>query len=427
MLGVLVLVAEFLFLPLIAALTVLCELIVALGATLLQVALGRGHGRRETGNLGRLALSPRATKWILWSSGSVLGATAVALLLANFVFLGGIVRWTADRVETKTGIAIRYESIQGNLFSGAFSFGDVSIVQDNPTRARLAIEARAVEANLSMIDLLFGRRAIDSAAVSGATVRFETLAGDATGETNQKLNKGGTLHVPKFEIRRLDLQDIAISVVDQTRADPVTYQVEIERFESQPLRSRYLWFDILFRSNLEARLNGSLLRVENSEADGRHATRWSAGEIDAPALASLVGGPFSLFESGKVSVEVSDEWEIEQRDEIQMDWNLRVSDARARLPEGTPPLLQPFAQIVVNNINANERDWDFGFHLTLSEAQFEGAASLDALQIWQDALPVMLKQIAELAGVAPDVIKENTQKAFDRFKSYLQKRKEEKE
>lgn len=427
MLGLLILVAEFLFLPLIAALTVLCELIVAMGAALLQFALARRSQGREAGKLGRLAPSPRAMKWILWSSGSLLGATAVALLLANFVFLAVIVRWAADRVEAKTGIAIRYESMRGNLFSGAFSFGEVSVVQDDPARARFAIEARAVEANLSVADLLFGRRALDSAAARGASVRFETPASEATDKKDQPSNERGPPRMPEFEIGRLDLQDLAISVVDRSRSDPVAYEVEIERFESKPLRSRYLWFDILFRSNLEARLNGSLLRVENSEADGRHATRWSAGEIDAPALASLVGGPFSLFESGKVSVEVSDEWEIEQRDEIQMDWNLRVSDARARLPEGTPPLLQPFAQIVVNNINANERDWDFGFHLTLSEAQFEGAASLDALQIWQDALPVMLKQIAELAGVAPDVIKENTQKAFDRFKSYLQKRKEEKE
>ena len=123
----------------------------------------------------------------------------------------------------KTGIAIRYESMRGNLFSGGFSFGEVSVIQDDPTRARLAIEAHAVEANLSLAGLLFGRRALDAAAARGASVRFETPTSEATDETDQQSNDRGSPRIPKFEIRRLDLQDIAISVVDRSRADAVTY------------------------------------------------------------------------------------------------------------------------------------------------------------------------------------------------------------
>lgn len=137
-----------------------------------------------------------------------------------------------------------------------------------------------------------------------------------------------------------------------------------------------------------------------------------------------MGGPFKLFEAGRIDVEVTDQWEIDHRSDIQMDWNIKVKDAQAKLPESTPTLLRPLTEVLINNINTSDKDWDFGFQLTLSEDQFEGASSLNAKQIWQDAIPVMLKQATELTGIETDTIKDTTRKAFDAFKGFFKDREE---
>ncbi len=91
----------------------------------------------------------------------------------------------------------------------------------------------------------------------------------------------------------------------------------------------------------------------------------------------------------------------------------------------TPELLKPFAQVWVDNINANHKDWEFSFQLNFSEDQFYGASSLNAQQIWQDSIPVFIKQVAEKTGIEESTVKDKTTKALDAVKGFFEKRNKE--
>ena len=134
------------------------------------------------------------------------------------------------------------------------------------------------------------------------------------------MGKRTLLEPPNTIIKNLELEDVGIHVTDRFAETPVDYDIAIDRFEAEPLRSHFAVFDLLFRSNLNGTLNGAGIEIINTKSDGQRRTRWTARDVSAGVLASLIGGPFSLFESGTVDVEVSDHWEAERVEDLHLDW-----------------------------------------------------------------------------------------------------------
>jgi hypothetical protein len=406
---------------------------------LLQLVFGISFRRSKESKDKKIKIPPALIKWIQRIAIGSATLFATALLLINFVFLEETVRFAANTVEEKTGFEIQYDSVEGNIFTGAFAFVGLDLKQTQADKAQLSVKAQNLAANLSVWDFILGNRIIDSATLSQAEIELQTLP-KAEKEEKSAIefaiafgkkaldgvnvsNGSAVLKAPNYTIEDLHINDVSIHVDDRSADTPTVYDIEIASFQSQPLRSHFATFDLLFRSNLDGTLNGSRLLISNTEANGQRHTKWATQDIPASVLASLIGGPFSLFEEGTVDVEVTDQWEAEQVNNLELDWAIKVSDAQARLPASTPELLKPLAQVWVDNINQNEEAWEFAFQLQLSEDQFKGASSLNAQQIWRDTIPVFIKQIAKKTGIKESTVKEKTTKALDAVKGFLERRK----
>lgn len=282
---------------------------------------------------------------------------ATAFLSINFLFLEQSVRFAADKVEAKTGFEIQYDSVEGNLFSGGFAFTGLSLKQTQPSEPQLTVEAQDIDANLSVWNFIFGNRVIDSATVSKAQIVLQTLPKDkapkkgfnfaiAWGEKGLDaldLTKAPLLQSPLFIVKDLKLEEVSIHVDDYATQTPISYDLQIARLQAQPLRSHFALLDLLFRSNLEGTLNDPRLEIVNTESDGQRYTKWATSDFPAATLASLVGGPFHLFEASTVDVEVTDQWESVET--LDLNWKIKVTDGQARLPEGAPELLKPLVQV----------------------------------------------------------------------------------
>ncbi len=432
--GLIAAVAELLIAPFFAGIAALCQLIGTLVSLALQVIFSSTASTAKR----KLKVSPAFIKWIrrvILSSMAIFTATLLAI---NFLFLEESLRFVIDKVEDKSGFEIRYDSVEGNIFSGSFSFTGLELKQTLPDKPQLAIKAQQVTANLSVWDFIFGSRVLDSATVSQAEIRLQTLPKEkeekngigfaiAWGDKGLdaiNISKSNLLKSPNYVVNNLQLSDISINVDDRSKATPTRYKIEIDDFQAQPIRSHFAIFDLLFRSYLDGTLNGSRLTIVNTDTDGQRQTKWATRGISVATLTSLVGGPFHLFESGKVDVEVTDQWEYDSVENLDLDWKIKIADARAHLPAGTPELLKPLAQVWVDNINENEEDWEFGFQLQFSESQFKGASSLNAQQIWANSIPVFLKQASEGVNIEESTIKEKTKSVFDAVKGFIEKRKE---
>lgn len=433
--------AELLLAPLIIGVSLLADLISIVVGFFLHLLTEKPSSKNLN---SQTVLKSKISKWIFKISGGLIAATLFALLLVNLFFLDESVRWMADRVESKTGFSIEYATVEGNAFTGYFSFSEVELHSDQDDKPLLDLRVESLEANLSLLHFLSGDRVLDFANVDGADIRFESRKPKRDGvvdklpfgfeQTSTSEGKEGLaisakvldqLKLPRYAINHLTLSRIEVEIIDNTAAAPVRYPISIESMEAKPIRSLFVWFDILFRANLNATIDGANARIVNSSTqNGVRHTQWTIEGTSAKSLASLIGGPFSIFQSGAIDVSVSDDWTFKDRDHIQMDWLLRAENARVALPPSTPKLLQPLAQVAVDNINKSQKPWEFGFQLELSEAQFMGAASLNARQIWNDSLPIVLKQIANLFDTDESTIKEKGAKAFDTLKGFLEKRRE---
>lgn len=433
--GLILAVAELLLLPFIAGITALCELILSLGSFILQVIFGSAAKSAKK----KVKISPVVARWIQCVALGSLCFFATALLAINFLFLEETVRFAVDEVEAKTGFEIQYASVEGNLFSGDFAFSGLKLKQTQADKPRLAVQAQEVGANLSIWGFIFGNRVLDAAIVSQAKIELQTLpkereekkgfdfavAWGDKGIDAVNISRSPLLKSSIFIVKNLELNNVNIHVDDRSAHTPTQYDIQIDRLHAQPIRSHFAIFDLLFRSNLDGTLNGSRLEIVNTTVNNERHTRWGTNDIPATTLASLVGGPFHLFENGTVDVEVTDLRKTDSVDNLDLNWKIRVSDAQARLPESTPKILNPLVQVWVDNINENQKDWEFGFQLQFAESQFKGASSLNAQQIWQDSIPIFLKQVAGNIGVEESTIKEKTESAFNSVKDYLKNRKKD--
>lgn len=444
--ALIILFGEFLLLPITAGVSVLGSFVGSIIGIIGQLVFGITPRQKEKEPQPKdpIRIPQKLIKWFCGISLSIFGLLVAGLLVLNVFFLEATIRFAADKAEEHTGIQIDYEFNEGNLFTGYFAFGSVYIENTSQEAGKLKAEINSIEANLPITRLILGSREVESLEVSDAQIEYH-LAKKTESETSARRFEIGAsvtlegkpvdgvavtkrpslLNTPSYRINELKLDQISVNVVDESSAEPTAYNIEIERCHASPLRSHFAIFDILFRTNLTATLNGSVLEILNTETNGIRTTKWATQDVPAEILASLVGGPFSLFESGSVDFEIHDEWEVKNIENISMEWTIRVRDARATLPEGVPSMLQPVAQVWVNNINSNQQDWEFGFELELSEDRFHGASSLNATQIWKDSVPVVLKQIADFSGIEESAIKDTTGKAFEKFKGFLKDRKKE--
>ena len=439
--ALIILIAEFLAVPVLAGISVLGQVVVSIICLVLELVFGTTMSTRFKAQSQRWKVPSRLLKWVVRLSLYSLSICIALMLLINYVFFDETIRFVADRVETKTGIEIQYDSVEGDLFVGACAFTRMELRQNTEEKPKFYIQAEAIEADLSIMDLLTGKRRLQSAVLSNANIEYELLPRskpDAKSRPSKigaavKMDDSGLdgatittrpelLDTPEFIIEKLILEEVRIQVTDHSSADALTYNIEINHFNASPIRSHFAIFDLLFRSNLDGSLNDSQLTIINTEESGVRRTQWETLDVPASILASMVGGPFSLFDGGMIDVKINDQWNAEQVDNLMLDWEIVVTDAHARLPSSIPIALKPIAQVWVDNINENQQEWEFGFELELSEAQFRGATSLNANQIWEGSIPVILKQVSGLTNVDETKIKETTAKGFNAFKGFLEQR-----
>ena len=348
-------------------------------------------------------------------------------MLVNYVFLDETVAFLVRRMEAKTGIEISYASMKGDLIGGSFAFTGLHVRQNSSEAVRYDIHVDQASTRFSFWSVIRGRKHLEMLEIDGVRGSFARLKAQSA-ETPQS-NDGTViirirLGAPEDSptIAHLSISRAALQVEDLGRDVSVTYPLTIHTLVAEPCRLSLLWFDLLFRANIEASFGDAPVHVINRREADERLTRWSAEGLDATVLASLVGGPFALFTSGTIDLTAEDTWTLQREAEISMDWSLRLHDVNASVPPDTPAWLRPPARVFVDRVNARRDPWDLGFTLTLRESQFVGAATLDAQAIWSGVLQAFLKQTLDLDDDTINSLKNRAQTGLSKFQEFIQKR-----
>lgn len=424
-----VVVAEGLF----ALLALFAEAIISLIGALIGWVLSwiGGKGRRRAPEVfvesSQTAPWPKKRRrqskslaWVKWGALAVFALLVTVITVGNFVFFEPIARWAVASMETRTGIRTDFSSATGNFFTGRIDLRGVKMTRPAGDKGGFDITARRVKIDLDIPGILSSPSAVDSVHITGIEGRIEhrprsrsrRSGRPSVGERIEKLRTRKS-----FVVRDLRLDDIRLSL---TRAGAPATDIVIDRLSSQPMRSRFALFDVLFRSNATGSVAGRPFTIATRTVDGGRETKWNMDGLPVDVAARFfTAPPIGWLTEGTMDVRVIDRWRLAEAAEIDMDWRFVLRDGRATIPETVSAPIRAAARPAVNYINSREAPLDIGFTLTMKEAQFDGAASLDAAGLWRAVVEGVAAELARRKEFTAGPVSIRIERQVDRFRRFL--------
>lgn len=422
--GLVILLVEFLALPLAAAMGVLvnlCAILVELLCSLIGCCVRLRSPQSEKPAKGEPPTRVRRFPWrkiVRW--GGIGGAAALLLLLAtiaiaNWFFFERIVRWQLAGVEEKTRIAVTFDSASGNLFSGTIELHDARAVRDDDDVSRFDIAVEQFVVDLSAIDLLF----LDAV--------FERVELRGVRGTYDRLKEPDDMRPRRsFRLERLVVDDALIKIADHTRGpNAVEVELRVDSLVTEPVDSEWVVFDMLFRSNAKGQINGRNFSIATSELPRGRETRWRGDGLPIELLAPYLGGPFDWISSGKMDLDVVGRWQVGKSIEIEMHWDVTLHDIKAQVPSDASLRTKAIARPVVAVLNSHSARLPLQFDLVINRERFHFAASPMAAELGRTVGDAITDQVAALAAVKPEAVKDLAARGWKGVKGFLDKRRKQ--
>ena len=351
----------------------------------------RSTDERQTGR-SDVAVSPAsakpsvAFKWIKRVSAGAFVATIVGLVAINFLFLKPVGNWALAKLEQRTGIEVIASDISGNLFTGTFRFAGLTAKRVSNEKSSFDLKVAEIGGDLQMSTLVFGTPMFETLSVIDVSGRFDVKKRDR----NSKPRKIRTRR--NFIINHMMISDVALQLYNTKKE---ALDVSLTSLESRPLRSNYAVFDVFFRSNISGTLAGRTLEIRSAPTDAGRATTWKIDQLPVSVLGHFSDAPvISWLEQGTLDVDVTDSWKMTDRAKINMDWRLLANGVKMQVPADAGLMQKTVFLPAQKYLNGRDKPVDVSFSLVMNEEQFEGAASLEAANLWATVRDGFIKALA---------------------------------
>ncbi|MDJ0628206.1 MAG: hypothetical protein QNJ44_08075 [Rhodobacter sp.] len=383
--------AEIIF----ACLAPVFSILGALAAALLEMLLGLlalvfsggvSGRRRSRANIRLPGLSRRAVH--LTAAG--LAGLGVVGLLATLVLFQPILRAVLTTAAEKAGMEIRYEAASGSLLFGRVALAGVALTREAETGLAFDLAVDRAEADVDLWSLLGSEPRIELARVAGVTGFVSPPERDTGGARPDRQRRPF-----RADLARVSNVDIEVRPKDGT-----AYRLQIGAAQVAPFRSRQALFDLLFRSNLQARVAGQTLSVETRDITefGRE-TRWRFENVEADKLKLVVPkAPLTWLEGGRLNVRVEDRWSLSD-DWIDMNWQISMAGVRVAAPELSGRRERVLATGLKQLVALQGGNATFGYRLQLDKEDIAAMRAGDLRAFWDVVLSGFLSQDAAAAEV----------------------------
>ncbi len=322
----------------------------------------------------RKPLIPR--KVLHWVAGGF-AALGVVGILATFVFLQPILRTVMQTASDRTGVQVEFEQASGTLLLGQVALDGITIRRESAEGLGFDLKVERAEADVDLWSLLSAEPRIKLAAAEGVTGYVSPPKPD---KDKPKLDK-------KRRPFRADKVQITGVDIEVRPKDGPTYELEIPRAVVAPFRSQLALFDLLFRSNMEAKIAGQTLSVSTREVTefGRE-TYWRFEEVDAAQLGLIVPkAPLTWLDAGKVSVRVDDRWSLSE-DWIEMDWDIRAEGLDVSLPADAGAAEKFLGNAFAKAVRAKGGDANIQYEMRLTKEDIDALRQGDISYFWDTVL-----------------------------------------
>ena len=382
---------------------------------LLMIGIGTSRRKRKAtapSDPPRKPIIPR--KAVHWVAG-ICATIGVLGIAGSYILFQPILRYAMDVASEKAEVSIEYTKASGSLLGGHVVLEGLEMSRAHATGLAFDLAIDRAEADVALFSLLGNEPRLVFGHVEGVT-----------GTLTPPLPKEKTKGLPKqrrpfradaFVVERVDLQI--------TPRDEAPFPVVIATAHVAPFRSSLAVFDLLFRSNMDARIAGQTLIVETLklEGDGRE-TRWLFEDVDAAQLKRLLPkAPLTWVERGELTIAVSDRWSFTE-EFIDMDWRIATSDLAVSAPETAGRAERVLAAGLGKYVKKFGGDVDFQYRLELDPDEMAQLREGDLDGFWKKVLSGVTKggvTKAEAKEGAEEAVDEEAPGALDRFKSLFKR------
>jgi hypothetical protein len=345
-----------------------------------------------------------------------LAALTVALLAINFAFFEATTRWAVEKFAGKAGFAVRFEHVEGNLFTGRFEFRNLTVLREPSERAGFDLEVAQVALDVNLLSVIFrpiSLERLEIASVSGQVTK------PAPPVNRDSVSQSGLEKIkPKrrFVVETLEIHDARLNILGQDGTDS---NIEIVNAMSRPFRSDLAVFDFFFRSTVDARVDGHPINISSEIVRAGRRTSWDIKDFPVSSVAGLVPrAPIDWLDGGTISAIVRDEWSMGSEDtEIDMDWNVTMRGVHVNVPTDAGPVEKLAASALGKVVNGRSDDVSFEFTTVFDEGNFSNTVSLDAAGLWRALVSGIAKAIAARRDEKDVTIKKKINGATTRLKS----------
>ncbi len=422
-----ILLAEFILAPVTAAITIGIEGILSvlslIAEPLFGITLTRfKHGKKDEHR--KYKSSKKYFRWIQIILISIFGIFIVTVIVLNQFFFEPTLKWGLKRIERETGIQAEFASASGNIFTGRFELTGTDLHRQGDKISNFDINIARLIIDLSMTDIFSTPVIIKEVVIAGLKGEYEEVVpAGLKGEYGQAGTADKIKERKRYRVQHFQIKDVDITVNKPIQTNKkINLNLVINKLDSQPLRSHLAVFDIFFRSNISGSLNGHPFLIKTEELSEGRQTQWEVTSLPIHSLAKQIGGYFSWISSGTIDLRVKDYWKLDDKTEIDMQWELLMKDITAKVPENLALIKRPFANAIVEYINKNGEKIDLSFGFVMNEKQFEGSASLQAAGLWKVVSRSIAKELAKQSRRDPELLNQQIKTGIRLFQEYLDKK-----
>jgi hypothetical protein len=418
-----ILLGEFLFFPVLAALGSVVNLGVSFVSGLFLLIFeifvpgGRIEKNKQTSPPSKRSSFP--FKPIAKTAFFLCLIIVVFLVTVNTFFFSQTVNWVTSQVGKKTGTYISFQSVDGSFFSGGIKFGSLQVKRENSPKVDFDIFVKSLALDVDVKSLL-------KKSIILEYLKIDNIKGNIRQRNHESLepekddSESGKRKIKtktRFVVNDMFLKNIELKL-DKEDMDPLV--VSLSKIESRPFRSSYAIFDTFFRSTIEGSLNGHKISIASEEIGAGRKTTWHLDHLPVRIIHYFVQkAPVTWFKSGDIDIRVEDVWEYGDAAEIDMDWKLQLNHIVVKTPENTSLINKALAFPIVHYINTKGDKIDLQFKLAMNENQFESTASLDAAGLWRVLVERISENTAMMTGEKTEVVKDGIQNKIGDFKNFL--------
>jgi hypothetical protein len=312
----------------------------------------------------RFLKAPAIAHWTLWLSLAAAGMliAIIAIPAMNYLLFEHCLRVALRGIERSHGIAVTYQSAEGNWLKGRAKLGGARAVRRGHAISDFDLTIDGLDVDCDARRIISGEFAIESVVARSVRGRFTKNGRRDPSQPRQH-----------YTIDRLTIGDMQLDYVDRSRPPRVLrVPLQVMSLEVNDYRSRWALFDVLFRSHTRGTVHGRPFEITSRTATDAHEAEFKVTDLPLSLLGRRISAPLGGRVDGLVDANIQTSWQpSDESTELKMRCRLVAHNFSVQMPNN--PIARAAGPAMATRV---PRNVPLEFDLAMNKQVFDGQTSL---------------------------------------------------